>query len=177
MRNSTHLHILASVGRKNLRPAHEIPTAQQAARQFYDWQRGRGYKSLKDIKSLIGGRPLVRRTGRLPKAGPFSDHFGATPMHRISTSDHVAWFVLRVPPEASASFRKKAKSLFATFLSYCYTQGWITADVLVAADSMDVGELAEDKRWLTPEQLAIFDRVVATCESLDAYERFVWETY
>src|SRR5262245_31200659 len=137
MRNISDLHVLASASRKNLRPASEIPTAQQAARQFHDWQLGRGYKSTKDIRSLIGGPPLVRRTGRLPKVGPYGDHFGPTPMHRVTTSDNVAWFVLRVPPTASASFRKKAKSMFGTFLSYCYTQGWVTADVLVAADMIE----------------------------------------
>src|SRR4051794_37046190 len=115
MRNSTHLHILASHGDDNLLPASQIPTAQQAARLFYDWQEGRGHKSLKDVRSIIGGRPLVRRVGRQPSAAPFGDHFGASPMHRVSTEEIVRWFSMRIPPGSSSSFRKKAKSFLSVF--------------------------------------------------------------
>jgi integrase len=177
MRNRTHLHMLASVGRDNLLPASEIPTAREATRMYYDWQESRGHKSLKDIKSVIGGRPLSRRSGVQPKAGPFGEHFGATPMHRITTEDVVRWFATRIPTDSSPSFRKKAKSFLGVFLAFCHSQRWIPATVLVAADEMESGHMTADRRWLTPEQLCIFDAVVAESESIQAYEAFVWKTY
>jgi site-specific recombinase XerD len=82
-----------------------------------------------------------------------------------------------VPPESSASYRKKVKSFLSGFLHYCHSQGWIAPALLVAADRMEGGDMTEDHRWLTPEQLAIYDRVIAESEALDWFHEFVWELY
>src|SRR4051812_29509553 len=137
MRNTKYINFLAAVGNTNLIAASQIPTAAEAARRYYNFQKSNGYKSLKDVKSLIGGRPLTRRSGVQPKVGAFGDHFGATPMHRVETDELNQWFVLRVPPERSPAFRKKVKSFLSGFLHYCHSQGWISAALLVAADGMD----------------------------------------
>jgi integrase len=176
MRHRSEIHLLAAGGEDYLLPRNQIPTARQAARQFYDWQQGRGHKSLKDVKSLIGGRPPRRRGGQQPPAPAFGEYFSSTPMHRISSEQLVAWYVLRVPPQRQASFHKKAKSMLAVFLDYCQARRWILPALLLAADQIAIRAPQTDSRWLKPAQLQLYDQIVADAPGLDAYDRFVWMT-
>ena len=176
MRHRSEIHLLAAVGDAYLLPRGQIPTAREAARQFYDWQSGRGHKSLKDIKSLIGGRPPLRRVGKQPAAPAFAEYFASTPMHRIDGEQIVAWYVLRVPPQRQASFHKKARSMLAVFLDYCHVRRWILPATLLAAERIEIGAPAADSRWLKPSQLRLYDQIVARERSLDDYDRFVWIT-
>jgi integrase len=183
-RQTGHLHLvrgseiqlLAALGNDYLLARSQIPTARQGARLFYDWQQGRGHKSLKDVQSLIGGRPPRRRGGRQPPAPSFADYFASTPLHRIDSEQIIAWYVLRVPPERQASFHKKAKSMLTVFLTYCHARRWILAATLLAADQIAIHDVSSDSRWLKPAQLQIYDRLISSCRALDDYDRFVWIT-
>ncbi|HEX8105750.1 MAG TPA: site-specific integrase [Solirubrobacteraceae bacterium] len=161
---------LMSNYRRNSRRA--VPTTAEAVDFFL--AHCEGQKSVKDHISVLRGTD-GRRRGRKP-AGPAlaKSHIGAEPLNRTTEQDFTRWFNQRHPDDLAPSTKKRGMSTMATFLDYCFSQGWVDASVLAAKRHMPASEPARE--WLHPEQVQALQPIIYSDE-FDEYERFAWEAY